>query len=260
MTHVVVAAIVGGLCGGIGALFAHFASTRLMPGSRLQRTITGGATIAALTLGNTFVTPEVLRWWTDQQYRTPSQKYKRAMLDVVQHPAVASYLASVRNRGLTTEQETAEGYRIGIAGFARISDADLLRRADIISRGLSLVDPATCAHIAQGRQAEQAINVLLDAVGEKDAITLAGIAGRAMLAEVQQTPPARPPSTAKDADRLLTAVAEVASEKELAQITKAYDKSASDQDVCSGIQLLYKYAGNVPPNDQPRFCLMLTGM
>jgi hypothetical protein len=247
-------------CGALGGVVASVLTLGMGNKSRANMVRVAIVVLAGIA-GSQLVSPKVVPWLSDALARTPYEKFERATANGLQDdPDFKAYVRSLEQRGLTSAQASQESRALGARGMRRLSDADLLRRAEILAKGLDAVDVATCARVGRGTATGEDFRALLDSIGEPDALALAAIATTALRAEVRQSPSARSESTEEDARRILQTVASRASPEELGAIAKAFDASSTPEDACSGVRALYRHLPAVPSLDQPRLALMLAGM
>jgi hypothetical protein len=255
------AAICGGVGGVLGALLGRvlFGSTR--PGTSSRRQVGRLALlVAGGALGAQVLGPVAADAWADAQARTPSQKFERTTAKLSASPEVRARAREMQARGLSPEEASIEGRKTGVQGIARLSDAELLARTRIVGRGVGLVDSHTCASIARGVAGWTELATVLDALGENEAQELATIAGHATLAEIRQTPAARPATSEDDVTRILESVAAHSGEDGVAAVKRVFASDATDDEVCSGTRILYATLPRVDAVTQPRLAMMLAGL
>jgi len=263
--EVLVATIGGGVGGGVGALVAKAIRvepiglrTKVASPRQLLPALLGVACalVSEKTLG-----PAATEAWADARARTPSQKFERAVArNVSSNAEVLAWAKTMQARGLSAEQTSTEGRKVGAQGIARLSDAELLAWAGIRGRGMRLVDPHTCATFARGTAGGAELTNLLDALGESDAQELASIAGHAMLAGIRQVPAARPQTTEDDVSAIFEAVSTIAGEEAVTAVRRIFADGANDDEVCSGTRILSDVLPRTNALTQSRLAMMLAGL
>jgi hypothetical protein len=250
----------GGVGGALSGLLAGLLRDRISSRSARQALlvlpVVVGGMVGAKVLG-----PVATERWADAHARTPAEKFGRVVeKNGSRAPELQAWVRAMQERGVSQEAATAEGRSLGMRGLGRLSDEDLLERARILARGIAAVDVATCAKFARGSAGSAELTALLDQVGEADALALAGIVSRAMLAEVRRTPEARPATTRDDAQAILGAVANAGGPPVLDTVERGFGPGATDEAACAGTRTLYTALPVIDASLRPRLALVLAGL
>lgn len=229
----------------------------------LSAAVCGGVSVVCALIGASVGARVVGRMasdaYADATARTPSQKFERSVQKMADTPEMQAWARDAQKRGLSPDQAGVESRKMGAKGIARLSDADLLTRARILGRGTQLVDVHTCAELARGTAQKGELFKLLDAVGEADSEALATLASHAMIAELRQSPEARPGTTEDDMTRILATVSSLSGEAAVATVNRVFAEGATDDDSCSGTRVLYDALPRAEPAMQLRMALLLAG-
>jgi hypothetical protein len=257
----VLAAGLGGAAGGaVGGLAVELVRNRAV-GDKVRQAVRVVPIVLGGMLGAQLLGPMATEYWADAQARTPAQKFERVLQrTAMKSPEVKAWSATLQARGMTAESAAAEGRGLGARGIARLTDEDLGVRTRILGKGMALVSPATCASVARGSGGREELAKILDSVGESDALELAGIATRSMLAEIRQAPGARPATSEAEARSLLLRIAGISGPDAVGKVVRMFETGASDAEVCAGALVLYGAFPAFEPAAQPRLAMLIAGL
>jgi hypothetical protein len=257
--EVLAAGLGGGIGGAVGGLAAGWIGNRAV-GDKVRQAVRVIPVVLGGVLGAQLLGPMATERWADAQARTPAQKFERALQKTAGSHEMKAWVQTLQARGLTTEAAAAEGRSLGARGIARLSDEDLASRTRILGKGMALVSPAICASVARGSGGRAELAMVLDSVGESDALELAGIATRSTLAELRQAPAARPATSEADARNILLRVAEMSGADAVGKVVRMFESGASDAEVCAGALVLYGAFPAFDPAERPGLAMLIAGL
>lgn len=163
--------------------------------------------------------------------------------------------------GKSTQEQFALAQRLVASGYARLGDAQLIRRIELLVKALNNVDEVVCSDFGRASLGSRAIDPevaihLLDGLAVADLTEWYQLAVAAAKAEVADSPPARtvPDSEATAIFERVTANWTDADRTTVGSVT-ADLVAASDHDVCVAIRLVYKSVLAAPDADLAKISL-----
>jgi len=240
--NIVVAVVLGAIVGGILGVVEHAIWSKASP--RMRRV--GHVAIVLLTLGtvgglvNSGLAGSIATRLTGSQssksaQQSPQEAFGNRVLSDPQLTAVF--------QGMTADEARLKGSELSSKGIARLDDATLARRAQLLALILNKVSEPTCAAIARGNATASQQQELLDTIdglSASDQTAWYNISFAAVKAEVAQTP--APSLDSTSIAGVLDAAKSNMSAADSSAVTATLGGTATDAQACVGVKALYHQA------------------
>jgi hypothetical protein len=158
-------------------------------------------------------------------------------------------------KGLPPAQARLEAAGLAARGVARLDDATLLRRAQVMTVVLTQLSDLTCARIAKGKVSAPVLTEIQNVILTQDSATVAfwlDASKRAALAELHQTP--APLVAQEEVTEAYEEMTFGMSAKDKERMEAPWQPGSSNADAAWAIRTLYKRALTLP---EPQRAVMM---